>query len=787
MALDLRNPIEITVSQAVLAQETNDGRFESFSRDAVSVLEGGAIIFSTSVSWDLGRDGVGGGRARGIYVCSSLRDDVDQKALADLQRLSSTTRDIVRVYFCSSQRLTEHRITLLEAQLLDEIDGKYPISVLGATQLTEAIAGEPSIIERYYAAEIQGALRAISSDPSDETEVHGLRLALIAASGDNSGDIRRALYRGGILEALRDGVPKTIASCSKALSESLRLQYVISDGAIRPYLDELVLSGHIAHHPPAFSITALGSSLADELHVQAADRFLGGRLAVRKALEESIGERFDEDSFKRIWNVFEERVAAHFHARGVAMVAEVSALLDSADEEIEYPDVKSQLSFLEELATAVANTATHPQRRSELHQAVLDLFSDRTSGATDWLVRVAASFVACCALGLEHSTGTALAKLFARTALVLDSDVVLSLLGEGEPEHQGVFAVVSKWAKVGGKVLVAEPVLEEVAYHAHIAQHDFSQVEHLLPGTPEDRLRIIENAFVRSFAEHMAKSGTPRQHWARFISQYRGASSYDWRQVMGHLRAEYSVGALPHRTSEYERLELQVKAFLIRAAEQRGYFGKNVRDKASRDARLYAQMVQYLSSVRASDPGATCLLVSSAHRLAEAESAFQESGEQQIVVPISIVLQLISLLPQVSLGLSAMKAFLFEERRPGFSSDLERTILRMVRSSGEVSMPWAKRGALMREVRDRLIDDARKQGRRIENGESTLALERAAMEQSNQPRTVQILAEALDKVAASSRLEDENARLRKEIESLREQVAKSRTGQERFKRKKKSH
>jgi len=61
------------------------------------------------------------------------------------------------------------------------------------------------------------------------------------------------------------------------------------------------------------------------------------------------------------------------------------------------------------------------------------------------------------------------------------------------------------------------------------------------------------------------------------------------------------------------------------------------------------------------------------------------------------------------------------------------------------------------------------------------------MEQSNQPRTVQILAEALDKVAASSRLEDENARLRKEIESLREQVAKSRTGQERFKRKKKSH
>lgn len=779
MALDLNNPIELTVSQAVLVQETNDGRFENFCREAVSALEGGAIIFSTSVSWDLGRDGVGGGRARGIYVCSSLRDDVDQKAISDLQRLSSTTSEIARVYFCSSQRLTEHRITLLEAQLADEVDRKYPITVLGATQLTEAIARTPSVLERYYAAEVQGALRAISSDPTDETEVHGLRLALIAAAGDNSTDIRRALYRGGILAALRDGAPRTIATCSKALSESLRLHYVISDGALRPHIDELVASGHITFQSPTFAITPLGSALADELHVQAADRFLGGRLAVRKALEESIGEALDEDSFKRVWNVFEERVAAHFHSRGVAMVAEVSALLDSDHAESAPSEPKSQLSFLEELATAVANTATHPQRRAELNQAVLDLFSDRTSGATDWLVRVSASFVACCALGLEHSTGAALAKLFARTALVLDSDVVLSLLGEGEPEHQSVFAVVSRWTKVGGKVLVAEPVLEEVAYHAHIAQHDFSQVEHLLPGTPEDRLRIIENAFVRSFAEHMAKSGTPRQHWGRFISQYRGASSYDWRQVISHLRAEYSVGTLPHRTSEFEALELQVKAFLIRTAEQRGYSGKNVRDKASRDARLYAQMVQYLSSVRASDPGATCLLVSSAHRLAEAENRFQESGEQQIVVPISTVLQLISLLPQVSLGLSAMKAFLFEERRPGFSSDLERTILRMVRSSGEVSMPWAKRGALMREVRDRLIDDARKQGRHIDDGPSTAALERAALTEPNQPRTVQILAQALDKVAARSRLEDENARLRRELESLKAQVAKARTDQAR--------
>ena len=221
-------------------------------------------------------------------------------------------------------------------------------------------------------------------------------------------------------------------------------------------------------------------------------------------------------------------------------------------------------------------------------------------------------------------------------------------------------------------------------------------------------------------------------------------------------------------------MELEVKKFLVRTAEARGYFGKSVKDKASRDARLYSQMVQYLHTIRAADSGATCLLVSSARRLMEAEDAFQESGEQQIVVPISTVLYLLSLLPQVSLGLSAMKAFLFEDRRPGFSSDLERTILRLVKTSGEVSMPWAKRGALMREVRDRLIGDAKQQGRNLPADASTASLERAALTNENRPRTIQILAESLDKIAVRTKMEDENTRLRRENETLRRQLEQSR-------------
>lgn len=109
MPLVQDSPLVMSIATKVLDIETNDGRFENFSREVVQVLEGGGTIFSTSASWDLGRDGVGFGRSAGVYVCASLRDDVDAKALSDIQRLNSTTANIKHVYFCSSHQLSEQR------------------------------------------------------------------------------------------------------------------------------------------------------------------------------------------------------------------------------------------------------------------------------------------------------------------------------------------------------------------------------------------------------------------------------------------------------------------------------------------------------------------------------------------------------------------------------------------------------------------------------------------------------------------------------------------------------
>jgi hypothetical protein len=415
---------------------------------------------------------------------------------------------------------------------------------------------------------------------------------------------------------------------------------------------------------------------------------------------------------------------------------------------------------------------------------VQDLYTDSASHDTAWLVRVAASFLAACALGLEYSTSRAVAETLKKTTLVLDTDVVLSLLGEGEPEHESVETIVRRWTQNGGRVFVAEPVLEEVAYHASIADKDYEQVKNFLPGTPATRIHAIDNVFVRSFAELLGNHSARRSDWPAYIRQFRGGTARDWNPVMGVLNSEYNISKLPPGTLDSNRLEIRVGRFLLEKANEKfsGNVPFNVRDKTRRDAALYSALVHYARSVRTTEPSATCLLISSARRLTAAEVEFRESGEPHLVVSIATVLYLVSLLPHVVLGLRAMKAFLFDYRHPGFSSELDRALLRAVISSQRVSLPFAKRNNLRRYVRERLIKDARASGIKPTHAEIE-RLDREALAPDNKKQTVELLAEALDSVVADTRVEKENERLRKQVEELQSKLARLELEQRRGSRK----
>lgn len=120
-----------------------------------------------------------------------------------------------------------------------------------------------------------------------------------------------------------------------------------------------------------------------------------------------------------------------------------------------------------------------------------------------------------------------------------------------------------------------------------------------------------------------------------------------------------------------------------------------------------------------------------------------------------------------------MKAFLFDEHRHRFTSGFERTLVRLVRSSRELEMPWAKRGILMRNVRDRLLTNAKHEGRpRAERNMDTL--EREALKEENRNSTVQILRESLDALAVDSRQDKQIRELRMEKERLEDELRRLR-------------
>src|SRR5215211_4738940 len=125
------------IAKAVICADVHPIRFENFCNELVSKIEGGAAVVSTSQSWDLGVDGRSVVKHMPFLVCSSLNDHVDRKAKADLKRLGATASRINRVYFCSSQPLSEKRCGEIEAELSEIVPAAESATVLGCAHLAQ--------------------------------------------------------------------------------------------------------------------------------------------------------------------------------------------------------------------------------------------------------------------------------------------------------------------------------------------------------------------------------------------------------------------------------------------------------------------------------------------------------------------------------------------------------------------------------------------------------------------------------------------------------------------------
>lgn len=756
------------VDELVINGETNVFRFERFCCAVVSHAEGGVTVSGTSAVWDLGRDGVGFGRGSGVYVCTTLRDDVDQKVLSDFERITDTTSDIKVLYFCSSQNITEHRRDKMASALQNEADNSFAVVVLGAAQLADIGREESKALDKHYGAEIKNVLARISASPDEQAELKGLRLALLSYGSDESVSIRNAIYQSAILDILSGKEKRTVKAISNQLSADLRLGQSVDEALLLPHLRKLEVDKLVVEEGKVWLITDAGISKTQEQKIKAASSLITGRNAIREELESAIGSKIIDDDFTRIWDVFESKMADYFQSRGEQIVSEVAAFLSEDGEILSGVDASATpFSFVEDFAASVAATSSHVDRQQELQVAIKDLFSDKAGNATAWLVRVCASFVAACTMGLEYKSAQAIKSLLRRLHIALDSDVVLSLLGEAESDHDAAQIIVKRWVGLGGSVLVGTPVLDEVAYHAYIAQRDYDQIKGLDLTNKQTRFQLIENVFVRSFAKMVSEGQARIGQWRQFIDEYRGSGEYDFSKIYAHLSSEYSVGRLPDRDAGDASLVRQVNDYVLSQMEETALrMNKKLRDKAMRDAELYVALAAHTKRLRVMEPGSASLLISSGRRLAEVDRKFELSGESRLVISVQAALYLMSMLPNVSLGLTSLRTFLFDEHRTRFSSDLERTLLRMIQGSEKFSMPFAKRANLMREVRGRLLQRAS----HSEGRPSVADAERSILNDGAREDLMEILTESLSAISVDTRAEAEVRSLRRQVEDLQRRL-----------------
>jgi hypothetical protein len=761
----------------ILSAENSSQRFESYANKIVSELEGTHVL-STSKSWDLGRDGRSVAGPTPIYTCCSLRKDIETKSEADIKRLLDFTQpnEKLKIYFCFSQPLSEYARETIKAT----VRALHPtrpleIEVLGAGNLAQLDIkfhnekGSSLGISEFYPSEFKDLLQILKDQENTGTDERSLRLALLTMGPDDSVAIRAQAYRSLILHALHHST-KGLGNegLAQTIGDRLRLGHPLPFSALKAYLDQLIEEGLITHQDKRFTITAVGIEHITQEREQAASRLLNGRHAVRTHLESLLGKTLSPDEFDAIWSAVEERLGNLFYTRGEAILRSTAALLNQEEKPTEIADYSK---LIDELADAAANAWSIPGKKAEVARAIKDMLTEGTGPACEWLIRICCSFVTLCSIGLESSSAGAIRKIISNTEAVLDTDVILSLLGPGEPLHEDIVDAHRRWTTLGGKVLLAYPVAEELAHHAWISDVDYQEVQSWLPGTFEDGLRQIRNVFTRGFAALLRQKKARKRDWNTYISQFRGITSSDTEPIKSFLSAEYGFKELPHHPIDessiggelYSKVKARVDAQLKSGVISEKPHGI-ILDKAKRDAQLTESIAARRKELSYSGQG-TCCLVSSSQRLRDLPVLLgsRHADVPWVISPATWICML-ALVPGISVGLTAMRSFLFDDYLRYRPEAHEQVLLRALRESNQHTLSWAGRVTLFKNVQTSVFKMANSLG--VTRASVKKMIEHPADSEQNKQVAATVLAEALDEMASESRIERE---LRERIRKLEEE------------------
>lgn len=741
----------------ILEDEPAPIRFEDFCSDLLTEVDGIDYV-GTSRSWDLARDG----RSLPItaegqcgYICCTTGKELGEKPRSDLTRMVQHACPAA-IYFCTTQLCSEDHLEAIEKTIRSIAPDVDKITVLGAYQLVPLIQRHPTPFQRRYAAELlehADFLSQTSCDPQHD-EVLGMQVALATQFDDNAQILRTQLIRRLVLRALTDGTSRTVGAIAKAVSDSLRLPRIIHPEYFREALTELVGVGLIMETTGIFTISEAGHEAVADDQTAANSGVIRGKTAVRTAIEQLLETPIDEASFEQLWTHLLDEFANIFFAQGLKIIQAISSLTHDAS-----PSTPRQTfgELLDGMRRRITQLGVGGARSHAVAQAVVDLFSERDSEAFSWLTEIAVKYVNLCSLGLEPTAQQQVSSRLKDLNLVLDTDIVLSYLSEGERPHKAIQETLNRWRDIGGKVIVVPPVLEEATYHAWISEFEYKEVwRQLASFAPEEMPRYVKNAFVRAFF-FAAKGRFEPTRWGYFISEYRGHDSTDTTKMHDILQdGGFTVEDDLQIDSGFAD-EVRKRIYEIRGIAEGTHIRKQVADKVNRDG----QIVGYLHASRSQKPSPhhTTVIVSSSPILQKAASGFsQQLGEPSPVWPIGALAYLVSLIPGVRLTLGVLRNCLFEEGQFDMMDRVTQFALRVIRQSDEYSIGYSQRTTLKKALGQQISKGAVQRGQRP--SEFVDDLMDAAPE--NREGFAEVIAEAVDTFQAS--------KTEKEVENLRQTI-----------------
>lgn len=751
------------LAELILQTETNAYRFENFCLEVVGKNEGVKYL-PTSRSWDLGRDGRASNRGLGTHaniLCATLNSELDAKAEADILRLTASAAPD-RIAYCSSQKLSELRCDEISVALQRHAQGKS-IIVYGAMQLASLANDHQQTFERFYGAELQEIRATILSEHPSGAPSSGMRLALLTFGSAEGAELRDEILRSTILDRLDRDAPATVEEISTSFSQDLGLPRTLPRTFLFETLDRAREDGDVEAVGLAWRLTDQGMENKFGLPLKGVKQLLEGRATVRKSLEDLIGKGFSDQQYEAIWTSLLDALCGLFHSNGLEVIRGIDELL-SGNLSTEQP--KNLRRELEGAMKRVVVAITTNDLRNETYRALLDLFTERQGPAFDWLTRVSERFVALCSLGLEHQTGAALRETLTAQRTVLDSDIILDFLCEGEIDHNASRDLLVNWLLIGGKLLVSPIVLEEVAHNAWISERDFRNTEMLLGKLNKRELtRYIRNPFVRTF--HSYKS--PSSRWGQYIGQYRGNAPGDYTKILSRLRERLKVELLP--AAYDERLSIEISEYIRRARLRNSSDEEELEDviyKLERDGRLMASLASARALAERAGLEEPMLLLSSSNTLRAVEIAFGNVFQgAQLVLNKRTFSYLLSTVPQVGLGAGTLRRALFSFGSNGRLRSDGRRALRLLRSTGEVDLPWAERFTLRKELQQAMRREASRRGVK------TRQVNNEFLRGNSPDVAAKLVVESIQQLAVPTKTQQELAEARRTIAELQAQLGES--------------